>query len=50
MENTDEFKTNEFLVNDDKNWTVKYAHDKLSKKMEVSLQKSRIHKLTQSNS
>jgi len=40
MEKADEFKTDEFVINDYKNLTVKCAQDKLSKKMKI--QKSRI--------
>jgi len=34
MEKADDFETNEFVINNYKNLTVKYAQDKLSKKME----------------
>ncbi len=35
MEKADDFETDEFVLNDYKNLTVKYAQDKLSKKMEI---------------
>ena len=35
MEKADECETNEFAINDDKNWIVNYARDKLSKKMVI---------------
>jgi len=40
MEKADEFETNELVINNYENLTVKYVQDKLSKKMEI--QKSRI--------